>query len=298
MNSGRKKQSARGGFRRFGVFTGIAAILLLTVAVVELRPGHSQDATVTRVYDGDTIEALVSGRSEKIRYIGIDTPEMDDSRPAVLEMARDAARANRELVGGRTVRLELDVRERDRYGRLLAYVWLGDTLVNEWLVREGYAAASSFPPNLRHQGRLDAAQRDAARADRRLWDGRLAGGPLRMPDSAYAQVSGHGGNARPGDGETINAFEAAAHENRVVTVCDSVASTRFLGSGRRTFLNLARPYPDQPFTVVIPYAVRELFAEPPETRFQHGNVCIAGMVTLYEGKPQIMIHDPAQIGSR
>ena len=197
-----------------------------------------------------------------------------------------------------TVRLELDVRERDRYGRLLAYVWLGDTLVNEWLVREGYAAASSFPPNLRHQGRLDAAQRDAARADRRLWDGRLAGGPLRMPDSAYAQVSGHGGNARPGDGETINAFEAAAHENRVVTVCDSVASTRFLGSGRRTFLNLARAYPDQPFTVVIPYAVRELFVEPPETRFQHGNVCIAGMVTLYEGKPQIMIHDPAQIGSR
>ena len=298
MNSGRKRRSDRGGFRRFGVFTGIAAILLLTVAVVELRPGHGQDATVTRVYDGDTIEALVSGRSEKIRYIGIDTPEMDDSRPAVLEMARDAARANRELVGGRTVRLELDVQERDRYGRLLAYVWLGDTRVNEWLVREGYAAASSFPPNLRHQGRLDAAQRDAARADRRLWDGRLAGGPLRMPDSAYAQVSGHGGNARPGDGETINAFEAAAHENRVVTVCDSVASTRFLGSGRRTFLNLARPYPDQPFTVVIPYAVRELFAEPPETRFQHGNVCIAGMVTLYEGKPQIMIHDPAQIGSR
>ena len=280
------------------MFTGLAAILLLTVAVVALRPGQGQDATVTRVYDGDTIEALVSGRSVKIRYIGIDTPEMDDSRPAVLEMARDAARANRELVGGRTVRLELDVQERDRYGRLLAYVWLGDTLVNEWLVREGYAAASSFPPNLRHQGRLDAAQRDAARADRRLWDGRLAGGPLRMPDSAYAQVSGHGGNARPGDGETINAFEAAAHENRVVTVCDSVASTRFLGSGRRTFLNLARPYPDQPFTVVISYAVCGLLEEPPETRFQHGNVCIAGMVTLYEGKPQIMIHDPAQIGSR
>lgn len=100
MNSGRKRRSDRGGFRRFGVFTGIAAILLLTVAVVELRPGHGQDATVTRVYDGDTIEALVSGRSEKIRYIGIDTPEMHDSRPAVLEMARDAARANRELVGG------------------------------------------------------------------------------------------------------------------------------------------------------------------------------------------------------
>jgi micrococcal nuclease len=280
------------------VFTGVAAILLLTVAVVALRPGHSEDATVTRVYDGDTIEALVAGRSEKIRYIGIDTPEMDDSRPAVLDMARDAARANRELVGGRTVRLELDVQERDRYGRLLAYVWLGDTLVNEWLVRQGYAAARSFPPNLRHQGRLDEAQREAARADRRLWDGRLAGGQLRMPDSVNAQVSRDGGNARPGDGERINAFEAAAHESRIVTVCDSVASTRFLGSGRRTFLNLARPYPDQPFTVVIPFSVREMFAEPPETRFRHANVCIAGMVTLYQGKPQIMIHDPSQMGSR
>ena len=295
---GRSTGSARGRARRFRVLIGVAAILLVAVAVVEPRSGPGEDATVTRVYDGDTIEALVSGRSEKIRYIGIDTPEMDDPRPAVLEMAREAAGANRELVGGRTVRLELDVQERDRYGRLLAYVWLADTLVNEWLVREGYAAASSFPPNLRHQDRLDEAEREASRADRRLWDGRLAAGPLRVPDPASVQGKREGATARPGDGERITAFEAAAHEGRTVTVCDSVASTRFLGGKGKTFLNLARPYPDQPFTVVIPYEVRQMFDEQPETRFRRQNVCVAGVVSLYEGKPQIMIHGPGQIGSR
>ena len=146
MNWGRSMGSSHRRIRRVGAVFGVATLLLLTVAFMALRPSQTEDATVTRVYDGDTIEALVSGRSEKIRYIGIDTPEMDDPRPAVLEMAQEAAQANRELVGGRTVRLELDVQERDRYGRLLAYVWLGDTLVNEWLVREGYAAARSFPP--------------------------------------------------------------------------------------------------------------------------------------------------------
>jgi micrococcal nuclease len=280
------------------MISGGLAVLFLATAVVALRPGQGQEATVARVYDGDTIEALVAGRSEKIRYIGMDAPEMDDPRPAVLEMAREAARANRELVGDRTVRLELDVQERDRYGRLLAYVWLADTLVNEWMVREGYAAASSFPPNLRHQDLLDEAHRAARRAERRLWDGRLADGPLRLSGSAGAQDETAGGDARPGDGVRIGAFEGAAHEGQVVTVCDSVASTNYLGRGRRTFLNLARSYPDQPFTIVIPYEVRQRFAAPPETRYLHDSVCLAGVVTMFEGKPQIVIYDPAQIASR
>ncbi len=59
------------------MLAAVSAVLLLAVAVLELRSDQSSEATVTRVYDGDTIEALVSGRAEKIRYIGIDTPEMD-----------------------------------------------------------------------------------------------------------------------------------------------------------------------------------------------------------------------------
>lgn len=277
------------------LLAAVSAGVFLTAAVSELRPDQSPDATVTRVYDGDTIEALVAGRSEKIRYIGIDTPEMDDPRPEVLEMAREATRANRALVGDRRVRLELDIQERDRYGRLLAYVWLADTLVNERLVQEGYAAASSFPPNLRYQDRLDDAQRDARRAGRRLWDGRLAGRPLRVPDANSERSGRDGATARPGDGPRITAFEGAAFEGRIVTVCDSVASARFQGTGRRTFLNLARPYPDQPFTLLVPYEIRLEFDWSPEDLFEHRNVCAAGRVTLYRGKPEIEIFDPAQV---
>jgi micrococcal nuclease len=76
---------------------------------------------------------------------------------------------NRRLVGGRHVRLELDVRSRDRYGRLLAYVWLGDTMVNAELVRRGYAQVMTVPPNVRYQDLFVKLQREARDAGRGLW---------------------------------------------------------------------------------------------------------------------------------
>lgn len=116
----------------------------------------------TRVIDGDTIEVLGGGR---VRYIGIDTPEL---RP-VEAWAEAAAAANRELVEQRMVRLEMDVQERDRYGRVLAYVWVDGLLVNDELVRLGYAQVSTYPPNVRYQERLLAAEREARTAGRGLW---------------------------------------------------------------------------------------------------------------------------------
>jgi micrococcal nuclease len=82
---------------------------------------------------------------------------------------REAAEVNRRLVAGRLVRLELDVQARDRYGRLLAYVWVGDTMVNAELVRLGYAQVMTVPPNVRHQALFLALQRDARSAHRGLW---------------------------------------------------------------------------------------------------------------------------------
>ncbi len=127
----------------------------------DLRAGEFE-ALCARVIDGDTIE-LADG--EHVRYIGIDTPEM---RP-VEAWAEAATAANRELVEGRVVRLELDVQERDRYGRLLAYVWAGDVLVNEELVRRGLAQVSTYPPDVRYEQRFLAAQRAARQAGRGLW---------------------------------------------------------------------------------------------------------------------------------
>jgi micrococcal nuclease len=76
---------------------------------------------------------------------------------------------NRTLVERRTVRLETDVQSRDRYGRLLAYVWVGDVMVNAELLRRGYAQVMTVPPNVRHQELFVKLQRDARESERGLW---------------------------------------------------------------------------------------------------------------------------------
>jgi micrococcal nuclease len=129
------------------------------------------ERTCVRVVDGDTIE-LDGG--EKVRYIGIDTPETVHPREPVQWMGKEATQANRVLVEGRKVGLEYDVERRDKYGRTLAYVWAGDVLVNERLVQLGYAQVSTYPPNVRYVERFLAAQRQAREAGRGLWGKRRA----------------------------------------------------------------------------------------------------------------------------
>ena len=122
---------------------------------------------VTRVVDGDTIE-LESG--EKVRYIGIDTPETVKPGWPVECFGKEASKRNRELVEGKWVTLASDVSDRDRYGRWLRFVYLPDgTFVNDLLVREGYARVSSFPPDISKQDVFLAAERDARAAKRGLW---------------------------------------------------------------------------------------------------------------------------------
>jgi micrococcal nuclease len=122
-------------------------------------PAGATLATVTGITDGDTIRVRSAGAEFRLRYIGIDTPEVG-------QPCYDAATAaNAALVAGRTVYLEKDVSATDRYGRLLRYVWLEDgRMVNEELVRQGFAAASTYPPDVRYQARLATAQRAAATA--------------------------------------------------------------------------------------------------------------------------------------
>jgi micrococcal nuclease len=125
---------------------------------------------VLRVVDGDTIE-LDNG--QKLRYIGIDTPETVDPRRGVQCFGREASNKNKELVEGKTVRLEKDVSETDRFGRLLRYVYVqtsqGEVFVNDLMVREGFALSSPFPPDISKQSRLDQAEAEARSAGRGLW---------------------------------------------------------------------------------------------------------------------------------
>ena len=127
------------------------------------------EGVVVRIIDGDTIHVRLGDRVEKVRYIGLDTPEIQHPRKGAELGGRDASRVNRDLVDGRRVRLELDVQERDRHGRLLAYVWVGDVMVNEELLRLGYAQVLTVPPNVRYQSVFLAREREARQSGRGLW---------------------------------------------------------------------------------------------------------------------------------
>jgi len=130
-------------------------------------PGATQRALVARAVDGDTV-VLVGG--ERVRYIGVDTPELHHPKRPVEAYAREAWAFNRRLVEGKQVRLEFDVQRRDRYGRLLAYVFLEDgTFVNAELIQQGYAQILTIPPNVKYQERFLVWQRQAREARRGLW---------------------------------------------------------------------------------------------------------------------------------
>lgn len=120
-------------------------------------------AHVLSVIDGDTIEVEIDGMSYRVRYIGMDTPEQG------MPFYTEATQANAVLVADRDVWLEKDVSETDRYGRLLRYVYVGDTMVNAELVRQGYAQVATFPPDVDHQAEFLALQQEARTAGRGLW---------------------------------------------------------------------------------------------------------------------------------
>lgn len=124
--------------------------------------------TVVSVVDGDTIK--IEG-GEVVRYIGINTPETVAPNRPVECMGREASARNKELVQGKTVELEKDVSQRDRYGRLLRFVWVGDSMINEQLVREGFAQVSTYPPDVKYQSLFVEAQRLAIEEKKGLWSG-------------------------------------------------------------------------------------------------------------------------------
>jgi micrococcal nuclease len=151
--------------------------LLVVVALIVLRPWESGEdqgpasvtALVTRVVDGDTVEARVEGEVEDVRLIGIDTPETVKPGTPVQCFGPQASHFSHDLLEGRRVRLVFGEERRDAYGRLLAYAYLGNRFVNATLVRRGLARTLTIPPNDRYAPRLRRLELRAARAGRGLW---------------------------------------------------------------------------------------------------------------------------------
>jgi micrococcal nuclease len=127
-----------------------------------------EEALVTRVIDGDTIVVLLNGREERVRLIGIDTPER--GRPYFEEATRKTA----EFVLGKKVKLVKDVSERDKYGRLLRYVYAGSLFVNAELVRQGFAMVYTYPPDVKYSEYFLKLQQEARENNRGLWSDQVS----------------------------------------------------------------------------------------------------------------------------
>lgn len=155
---------------------GLLALVVPSQGPSSSAPSFSDElvGTVVRTVDGDTIYVRLAGGVEKVRYIGIDTPEVHHPTRGEEPGGREATEVNRRLIGRQPVRLEVDVQLRDRYGRLLAYVWVkrpddGEVMVNAELVRLGYAHVMTVPPNVRHAELFRKLAAEAREHRRGLW---------------------------------------------------------------------------------------------------------------------------------
>jgi micrococcal nuclease len=168
------------------VVLAILASLVAAIALLAAGPGaapaipdtegpglDAERAIVVRVIDGDTVVVDLGGRVERVRYVGIDAPEVaTDGRPAEC-WAEEATEAHVRLVSGARLSLARDVNDRDRFGRLLRHAWLerddGWLHVGQALVALGAAEARSYPPDTMHDELLERAEREARAASAGLW---------------------------------------------------------------------------------------------------------------------------------
>ena len=154
---------------------------MMQIALTNLSPSivpsqqtslQTSNVKVVRVIDGDTVE-LETG--ETLRYIGIDTPETKHPKKPVQCYGEEAYQVNKKLVEGKTVRIVKDISEVDKYKRLLRYVYVATQaspsgiLVNDYLVRNGFAFASTFPPDVKYSEQFIEAQREAREKNLGAW---------------------------------------------------------------------------------------------------------------------------------
>ena len=252
----------------------IAGLLAIVAAAGCIRnsvgsDGRESSFRVTRVTDGDTIE-LSNGR--KVRYIGIDTPETRKRRgrdwvysPEPYSQA--AKDHNEALLRQGNVTLEFDEQKEDKYGRFLAYVYAGDRMVNEDLLREGYATLFIYPPNTKYLELMIGAQEDARRNERGMWK------TLK----------------------TISPGEAGAYIGKLCTVKGKVLRCGRLGEV--IFLNFGEKHKNG-FTALIYNNNVQFFEKQgissPENYYNGRQVALTGKIRDRNG-PQIVVYHPSQI---
>lgn len=167
-------------------------ILFVVLSLFLSTVTHAQQrTTVTRVIEGDTIQALYGGVEKRIRLLGIDAPETRVNRQAkkdenmseyniktIIEMGKQSkAYVNSLVKRGDLITIEFDVQKWDKYGRLLGYVYLSNgKMLNEEIVKAGFASIMTVPPNVKYKNRLSRAYQEAEEDKRGLWK-------LNVPDA-------------------------------------------------------------------------------------------------------------------
>jgi micrococcal nuclease len=226
--------------------------------------------TVTRVVDGDTIEL---SNSETVRYIGIDTPELREKKGSKWvynprPYAEDAKSFNKALAEGKEVRLEFDVEKRDRYKRLLAYVYSEDKMINLEMIKQGYAMIYTHPPNVRYAEKFLEAQRYARENKKGLWAGL---------DSENARISTTQAKENIGKIKVIEAVVSDTHLTEKVLILK--------------FKNRFKAVIYKDTLMHFPKAMQR----SPDTYLKGKTVKVYGLIKDYKGSPEIIIHDPSQI---
>ena len=139
---------------------------ILITPTPTIMVGLREKARVAKVIDGDTIEL---SDKRKVRYIGINSFEMNDKRIETRCLAQNATEANKKLVENKDVEMEKDISETDKYGRLLRYVWIDGLMVNKELVKNGSAEVSTFPPDIKYLEELRSEQIKAKLNNLGIW---------------------------------------------------------------------------------------------------------------------------------
>jgi micrococcal nuclease len=176
-------------------------LLLLVAPTWSQEPGRprSLPAAVVKIVSGDTIHVFVNGDVEPVRYIGVTAPDAGDGRPDSGDpQGREALQFNRGLTNAKNVRLELDVQERDPEGRLLAYVWVGEVMVNAELIAHGLGQVVTGGPNVRHQETLLRRQEQARAAKLGIWKTAGPAPPAKGTSPAAPPTAPNVAQARPG----------------------------------------------------------------------------------------------------
>jgi micrococcal nuclease len=232
---------------------------------------------VTEVIDGDTFKTKDGAT---VRLLGINTPEMTEPGG---DVAKDILTL---MVLNKSVRLERDATDKDDYGRLLRYVYQGNTFVNAEIVRKGYAEARFYPPDTLYKRYVEELEKMAVRNGRGLWSFSV----FQIPDTTYTVVKPLSEKKTTVD--IISWREAEKYFGHTKTVEGKIVATN--NTGKVCFLNFHTNWRKY-FTAVIFSSDFEKFPPHPEDYYIHRTVRVTGLIKEYKGKPEIIVKSPNQI---